>query len=160
MSDESKAFRRALGCFATGVTIVTTVDPNGAPVGLTASSFNSVSLNPPLVLWSLDRGARSMPFFQAAPYFAVHVLCQEQVELSNRFAKAGIDRFEGITYEPGLGGVPLLSDCAAVFQCSTVHQYDGGDHIIFVGEVKTFTNVDREPLIFHGGRYARLTPSE
>ena len=156
MSDEAKAFRRALGAFATGVTIVTTIDGDNAPCGLTVSSFNSVSLNPPLILWSLDRSALSLPIFQQAPYFAVHVLAHAQMDLSNRFAKSGGDKFDGVSFEPGLGGIPLLGECAALFQCATVHQYDGGDHIIFVGEVKIFESWDREPLLFHGGRYARL----
>ena len=159
MSDESKAFRRALGQFATGVTIVTTVDEEGAPTGLTVSSFNSVSLEPPLILWCLDRNALSMPTFERAPFFAVHVLSQAQMELSNRFAKSGIDKFAGVDYEPGLGGVPLFSGCAARFQCATAHQYAGGDHVIFVGEVKVFETAEQPPLIFHGGRYASLTES-
>ena len=156
MSDETKAFRHALGNFATGVTIVTTLDPEGQPVGLTVSSFNSVSLDPPLILWSLDRRANSLAAFTAAPYFAVHVLCSDQMELSNRFAKAGADKFDGIQTEAGLGQIPLLPGCAALFQCATVHQYDGGDHVIFVGEVKIFECADKDPLVFHGGRYARL----
>ena len=160
MSDEAKALRHALGNFATGVTIITTVDGEGAPVGLTVSSFNSVSLDPPLILWSLDRRALSLPVFHAAPYFAVHVLCNMQMDLSNRFAKSGIDKFEGVTFERGIGNVPILSGCSAVFQCATVHRYPGGDHIIYVGEVKEYVSEPREPLIFHGGRYARLASAD
>ena len=156
MSDDSKAFRRALGRFATGVTVVTTVGTDGVPTGLTVSSFNSVSLQPPLVLWSLDRLALSLPVFQAAPYFAVHVLSREQESLSNTFAQTGGDKFAGLAWQPGLGGVPLLPECCAVFQCETVHRYDGGDHIIFVGQVKAFESQDRAPLVFCGGRYTGL----
>ncbi len=157
MSDDSKAFRQALGQFATGVTVVTTVGSDGVPTGLTVSSFNSVSLEPPLVLWSLDRLAHSMPVFQVAPYFAVHVLSQDQMNLSNTFAQAGGDKFAGLTWNPGIGGVPLLPECCAVFQCETAHRYDGGDHVIFVGEVQAFDSAeDRAPLVFCGGRYTRL----
>ena len=160
MSDEGKALRRALGSFATGVTIVTAPDTDGSPVGLTVSSFNSVSLKPPLVQWCLDRSARSLPCFLAASHFAVHVLTAEQSELSNRFAKSGADKYQGVTFRPGLGNVPLLDEFAALFECATVHRYDGGDHVIFVGEVKRYESRDRAPLIFHGGRYARLAPFE
>ncbi|MEL7370927.1 MAG: flavin reductase family protein [Myxococcota bacterium] len=156
MSDEAKAFRRALGSFATGVTIVTTVAEDGTKMGLTVSSFNSVSLNPPLILWSLDRKARSLSAFQKAPYFAVHVLSSDQESLSNRFATQSPDKFDGISVTSGLGNIPLLSGCVAQFQCTTAHQYEGGDHVIFVGEVKSFESHDKPPLIFHGGRYAAL----
>ncbi|MEM7677983.1 MAG: flavin reductase family protein [Myxococcota bacterium] len=159
MSDEAKAFRRALGSFATGVTIITTVAEDGTKMGLTVSSFNSVSLNPPLVLWSLDRRARSLTTFQTAKYFAVHVLSSDQESLSNRFATQSPDKFLDIPVTPGLGDIPLLSGCAALFQCETKHQYEGGDHIIFVGEVKSFEHHDRAPLVFHGGRYAALAKS-
>ena len=156
MSDEAKAFRRALGAFATGVTIVTTADSRGTPTGLTVSSFNSVSIDPPLILWCLGKSGGTLSTFYSAPFFAVHVLCQEQIELSNRFAKSGIDKFEGVEFSPGLGNVPILPNCSAVFECATVHRYEGGDHIIFVGEVKRYHSAEREPLIFHGGRYGRL----
>lgn len=158
MTDASKAFRRALGNFATGVTIITTIDTDRTPVGLTASSFNSVSLEPPLVLWSLDRRAQCLSAFQAATHFAVHVLATHQVDLSTRFAQSGIDKFEGLACEPGRGDVPLLKGCAAVFECRTVHRYEGGDHEIYVGHVEGFESEDHEPLIFHKGRYARLAP--
>lgn len=151
------ALRRALGSFATGVTIITTRGHSGAPIGLTANSFNSVSLNPPLVLWSLADSALSLGDFRAAEYWAVHVLTADQAALSGRFAQRGGDKFGGLEIEPGLGGVPLLTGCAARFQCRTVSRHEGGDHVIFIGEVLEFDSSDRAPLVFHGGHYAHAT---
>lgn len=148
------AFRNALGSFATGVTIVTTRDAAGQDCGLTANSFNSVSLDPPMVLWSLARSSMSMGAFRDADHFAVHILAADQEPLSNGFAKRGADKFAGLTVERGAGDVPLLAGCAARFQCRTAYQYEGGDHVIFVGEVIAFDHDDRAPLLFHGGRYA------
>ncbi len=148
---DPKAFRSALGRFATGVTIVTTRDPCGAPVGVTANSFNSVSLDPPMVLWSLAKTSNSMPAFSAASHFAVHILAEGQEDLSGRFASRGADRFAGL---PLNEGVPLLDGCAARFVCRTAFQYEGGDHVIFVGEVTDFESADKAPLLFLGGRYA------
>ncbi|MFC4312251.1 flavin reductase [Steroidobacter flavus] len=154
MSLDSKAFRGALGAFATGVTIVTTIDADGNDVGLTANSFNSVSLDPPLVLWSLAKTSLSLGAFSAAPHFAVHILAADQEALSNKFAKRGVDKFSGVDVQRGEGGIPLLTGCGARFQCRTAYQYDGGDHVIFVGEVLQFDHSQRVPLLFHGGRYA------
>lgn len=151
---DSRAFRDALGSFATGVTIVTARDADGGDVGLTASSFNSVSLDPPMILWSLARGSQSMPAFRGAGHFAVHILAADQETLSNRFAKSGTDKFTGVELERGTHGVALLTGCSARFECRTAYQYEGGDHIIFVGEVIGFEKRDRPPLLFHGGRYA------
>jgi 3-hydroxy-9,10-secoandrosta-1,3,5(10)-triene-9,17-dione monooxygenase reductase component len=148
------ALRAALGAFATGVTIVTTRDSLGQDVGVTANSFNSVSLEPPMVLWSLSRKALSLPAFQSNSHFAVHVLAAEQDGLSRRFAKQGKDKFEQLAVTRGLGDVPLIDGCAARFQCHTSFNYDGGDHVIFVGEVLAFESFDRPPLLFHAGRYA------
>ena len=153
-SPDPRAFRNALGQFATGVTIVTACDSNGERVGATVSSFNSVSLNPPMVLWSLDKRAHSRPVFESSSHFAVHVLKLEQRELASRFATRGASKFEGLSCESGLGAVPLLSDCAACFECETRHRYDGGDHLIFVGEVKRFVHAACAPLVFHGGAFA------
>jgi 3-hydroxy-9,10-secoandrosta-1,3,5(10)-triene-9,17-dione monooxygenase reductase component len=149
----SAEFRGALGRFATGVTIVTTRDGSGNDIGLTANSFNSVSLDPPMVLWSLSRQSLSLPAFTQASYFAVHVLAANQDELAERFARRGIDRFSGLQTERGPGDIPLLADCSARFQCRKAYEYAGGDHVIFVGEVVTFDHSDRAPLVFHGGRY-------
>jgi len=147
-------FRNALGKFATGVTIITTLDSVGEPVGLTASSFNSLSLDPPLILWSLDKKALSMKAFEQAENFNVHVLTHKQSALSNHFARKGEDKFAGIDWECPEGGSPTLGDYAALFNCKTRFQYEGGDHIIFVGEVVGFQTRQAEPLIFRGGRYA------
>ncbi len=153
---DARAFRSALGSFTTGVTIVTTRDASGSDVGLTANSFNSVSLEPPMVLWSLGKSSTNLAAFLEAKHFAVHILASDQDKLSNIFAKSGIDRFAGLTLQRGEGGVPLLSDCTARFQCRTAFQYEGGDHVIFVGEVTRFDHSDRPPLVFHGGRYGLL----
>jgi 3-hydroxy-9,10-secoandrosta-1,3,5(10)-triene-9,17-dione monooxygenase reductase component len=151
---DSRALRNALGAFATGVTIVSTRNGEGQDVGITANSFNSVSLNPPMVLWSLSRTALSLPSFQQSPYFAVHVLAAEQDDLSRRFATKGASKFQGLDVKRGHGNVPLIDGCTARFQCRTAFSYDAGDHIIFVGEVLAFDAYDRPPLLFHAGRYA------
>jgi 3-hydroxy-9,10-secoandrosta-1,3,5(10)-triene-9,17-dione monooxygenase reductase component len=151
---DAAQFRQALGAFATGVTIVTTRDESGQDVGLTANSFNSVSLNPPLVLWSLSRKARSHPAFARCENFAVHILAADQEALSARFATAGADKFEGLRLTRGAGGVPLLDSCAARFVCRTSYRYEGGDHEIFVGEVLEFEHFPKPPLVYQRGQYA------
>ncbi len=153
-------FRKALGAFATGVTIITTRADDGSLVGLTANSFNSVSMNPPLVLWSLAETSLSLPVFRAAPHWAVHVLSSDQEALSGRFAKRGLEKFAGLDIETGIGGVPLLKDCTARFECRNAFQYEGGDHTIFVGEVLDFQRSEAAPLVFHGGKYAHTTRRE
>lgn len=151
-------FRNALGAFATGVTIVTTTDSAGVPVGVTASSFNSVSLDPPLVLWSLAKSAQSRDAFCSSGHFAIHVLAESQEATSNRFARSGEDKFAGVDWSPGSIGSPVFDTYAAVFQCRTRYQYEGGDHIILVGEVVAYERRDEAPLLFHGGRYAEHRP--
>jgi 3-hydroxy-9,10-secoandrosta-1,3,5(10)-triene-9,17-dione monooxygenase reductase component len=147
-------FRAALGSFTTGVTIVTTRSSAGEDIGLTANSFNSVSLDPPMVLWSLARKSLSLPAFLESGYFAVHVLAASQEDLSVTFATRGADKFAGLTVTRGAGGIPLLPGCSALFQCKTAFNYEGGDHVIFVGEVQEFEHFNRAPLVFHSGRYA------
>lgn len=154
---DSAEFRKALGSFATGVTIITCRGSDGKPLGLTVNSFNSVSLNPPLVLWSLAHNSLSLEAFRGARYFAVHVLAADQEELSVRFARRGADKFAGLALETGIGELPLLTGCSARFQCRSAYQYEGGDHIIFLGEVLSFDRSDAPPLVFHGGRYAHAT---
>lgn len=154
---DATEFRRALGSFATGVTIITTRATNGEPVGLTVNSFSSVSLNPPLVLWSLANNALSLPAFRDNGHWAVHVLASDQEHLSGRFAQRGEDKFAGLDFDEGEGGVPLIKGCMARFQCKTATQYEGGDHLIFIGEVLSFDREDTAPLVFHGGRYAHAT---
>ena len=154
VSIDARQFRNALGSFTTGVTIVTTRDSSGHDVGLTVNSFNSVSLDPPLVLWSLDRNSASLSAFVEAEYFAVHILAADQEPLSNLFAKRGTDKFLGLDPARGHGGIPLLDGCSARFECRSTFRYDGGDHEIFVGEVITFEHFGLPPLVFQGGRYA------
>ena len=150
-----RSLRNALGAFATGVTIVTTRGSTN-DIGLTANSFSSVSLNPPMVLWSLAKTSASIDSFRDAPYFAVHILSLEQEHLSTRFASKMADRFTGIDLERGPGDIPMLVNCSARFTCRTTFQYEGGDHVIFVGEVVEFTHSKSGPLVFHGGRYGML----
>lgn len=152
------AFRSALGSFATGVTVVTTATSQTSPVGVTASSFNSVSLDPPLVLWSLAKKSLSLDAFITSGHFAVHILSCEQEELSNRFARSGEDKFADTDWHQGRLGSPILAQFAAKFECRTIHQYEGGDHIIFVGEVLDLEQRDLPPLVFHGGKYAEARP--
>lgn len=149
----SQEFRAALGQFATGVTIVTTRDAHGATVGLTANSFNSVSLEPPLVLWSLAKRSSSLAAFEAGTHFCINVLTAEQRMLAERFASKAIDRFEGVTWSEGAGGAPVIDGAAAVFECFHHSHYDAGDHIIFIGQVERCDRrLGAAPLLFHGGR--------
>lgn len=155
-SFDPREYRNALGSFATGVTIVTTRDGGGLPVGVTANSYNSVSLDPPLVLWSLARTSRSFDAFHGADHFAIHVLTGDQEDLAIRFASRGEDKFAGLDLGDGLGGVPLLGHCATRLQCRTVARHDGGDHVIFIGQVERFDRCGGEPLLFHQGRFGRI----
>jgi flavin reductase (DIM6/NTAB) family NADH-FMN oxidoreductase RutF len=158
-SFSAQEFRSALGSFATGVTVVTALDPSGKPVGLTANSFNSVSLSPPLVLWSLSKRAGSMPAFSAGSHYAINILAAEQRMLAERFASKDIDRFAGVTFRRGAGGAPVIEGSAAVFECFNRSQYEEGDHIIFVGEVERCERREGAlPLIYHGGRYFTELP--
>lgn len=148
-------FRRALGQFPTGVTVVTALDAAGNPVGVTASSFNSVSLDPPLVLWSVDKAAFSAETFRTAKHFAVNVLAENQVAISNRFASRGEDKFKDVAWTSGLGGCPVFDGVAAHFECRTWAVYEGGDHWILVGEVRDYSYDSAcAPLVFAKGGYA------
>jgi flavin reductase (DIM6/NTAB) family NADH-FMN oxidoreductase RutF len=144
--------------FATGVTIVTARTASGELVGLTANSFNSVSLDPPLVLWSLARVAGSMPVLSTGSHYAINILAASQRTLAERFASKGADRFEGVAFTDGIGGAPLLAGAVASFECFNRSRYEEGDHVIFVGEVERCTHQPgATPLLFHGGRfYAEL----
>ena len=158
-SFSSQEFHQALGMFATGVIVVTGRDINGTVVGLTANSFNSVSMDPPLVLWSLSRRAGSMPVFARGSHYAIHILAAEQVALAQRFATKDIDRFAGVPFRIGPSGAPVLDGAAAVFECFNRSQYEEGDHVIFVGEVEHCERREGAlPLIFHGGRYYTELP--
>ena len=140
--------------FATGVTIVTARNAAGQPIGLTANSFNSVSLEPPLVLWSLSRAAASMPAFANGSHYAINVLAADQKALAERFASRGIDRFAGVEHRSGISGAPLLEGAAATFECFNRSRYEEGDHVIFVGQVEhCSTRMGASPLLFHGGQF-------
>ncbi len=158
-SFSARDFRAALGMFATGVTIVTARGADGAPVGLTANSFNSVSLEPPLVLWSLAKSASSMAHFERGSHYAIHILAAAQHELAQRFASKAVDRFDGVRFREGAGSAPILEGAAAVFECFNRSRYEEGDHVIFVGEVERCSwRAGAQPLIFHGGRYFTELP--
>lgn len=158
MSFDTRDFRSALGKFATGVTVVTARDGEENH-GVTASSFNSVSMEPPLILWSIDKGANSLNAYRNAEHFVVNVLSNEQVDISNRFARRGEDKFAGIVIEEGLGGVPKVKGAAAHFECRTWNVYEGGDHLIIVGEVMRYAyRNEGSALVFHNGRYAVPEP--
>ena len=145
--------------FPTGVTIVTARDVDGRLIGLTANSFNSVSLEPPLVLWSLSRRAGSMPVFSRGSHYAIHILAADQMALAERFAAKGVDRYAGVAYRENEAGVPVIQGAAAVFECFNRSQYEEGDHVIFVGEVERCTHrPEASPLLFHGGRYFTELP--
>ena len=147
-------FRQALGMFATGVTIVTARTADGTLVGLTANSFNSVSLSPPLVLWSLGRSAGSMQAFSTGSHYAINILCADQQDLARQFATKDIDRYQGVNFSLGRSGAPLLEGAAAHFECFNRSRYEEGDHIIFVGEVEHCSHqTGASPLLFHGGRF-------
>jgi len=149
-------FRNALGMFATGITVVTTRTPAGEPIGLTVNSFNSVSLDPPLIVWSLSNDLPSRGLFEACEYYAINVLAEDQVELSQRFASRLDDKFGGLDFETGVGGVPLLKGCCARFECRNTQRYEGGDHLVFISEVLSFDREERKPLVYFGGAYRRL----
>jgi flavin reductase (DIM6/NTAB) family NADH-FMN oxidoreductase RutF len=153
---DARDFRSALGCFPTGVCLVTTLAPDGTRVGLTVNSFSSVSLEPPMVLWSLSRKAASAPVFRDAEYFAINVLAATGQDLASHFAKSGADKFDrfGDRFVAGIGGLPLLADAAATFECNSRHRYYGGDHIIVIGVVERYAYTDAPALVFHRGRYA------
>lgn len=153
---DPKDFRRALGNFATGVTIITARAPDGTTAGVTASSFNSVSMDPPLILWSSIKDTPSCKIFETATHFAVNILASDQMDMSNHFARQQEDKFAGIEWEEGIGGAPLFPNCAGRFQCESYDKHDGGDHWIFVGRVVSFDDYGRSPLCFHQGSYSMV----
>jgi flavin reductase ActVB len=152
-------FRRVMGSFATGVTVVTTVQPGGTPCGLTANAVASVSLDPPLVLVCVDKGAESYPHFEPAGVFAVNVLGEAQEAISSRFATSGGDKFADVAFRFGEAGAPILEDCLAHLECRIVHAYDGGDHTIYVGRVEGASIGSGRPLLFFRGAYGFLENS-
>ena len=153
---DPRELRNALGMFATGVTVVTTLNAEGAPIGLTCNSFSSVSLKPPLVLWSLSLYSPSLQSFLQAPYFAVNILAAEQEALSRRFSTPVKDRFAELEWTAGEGGIPLIKGSAAQLQCRNETRHYSGDHVVLIGQVVKFIYRDAEPLVFVRGRYREL----
>lgn len=151
--DNPREIRNLLGQFATGVTIITTRSQDGRKIGMTANSFSSLSLDPPLILWSLSKTAPSLPDFIEAQHFAIHMLAQEHHHLSGHFARGAEDKFAGISHQECAVGVPLLSDALATLLCRNVNQYEGGDHLIFIGQIEHYQQRAGEPLLFHAGKY-------
>ena len=158
---DPRAFRNALGSFPTGVAIITTVDPEGRPVGLTCNSFSSVSLEPPLVSWGLRLNSKSLEAFRQSGAFAINVLAEDQHELSARFASSSIaDKFEGVAHVRGHGGLPLIEGCVARFECDKFAEHVAGDHVLFLGQVVQFGHGRQEKsLVFYKGAYMMLTES-
>lgn len=154
VSFSPRQFRSALGMFATGVTIVTARTGKGDLVGLTANSFNSVSMDPPLVLWSLSKRSLSMDAFSTGTHYAINVLSAEQHALALQFASPVGDRWRDVAWRPGMAGAPLIEGSVAHFECFNRSRYDEGDHVIFVGEVEHCDHrPGAAPLLFHGGRF-------
>jgi flavin reductase (DIM6/NTAB) family NADH-FMN oxidoreductase RutF len=158
---DTTALRKALGWFATGVTIATTLDAEGRPVGLTCNSFNSVSLDPPLVLWSLGRSAYSRPWFERTAHFAINVLPTDAQDLARRFATPLENKWSGVAWTQGRSGVPCLPQALASFECRVRERFQGGDHLIFLGEIEAMASRDDgEPLVFLRGGFGGFAPFE
>ncbi len=153
---DPRDFRNALGTYATGVTVITAASADGKPYGVTCNSFASVSLNPPLVLWSLGMFSQGLGIFQDASHFSVNVLGVSQRALAAQFAASSGDKFTGVDWTPGLGNAPVLANCVANFQCRAANRYYGGDHIIFLGAVEAYAYNRQEPLLFARGGYGRF----
>jgi len=156
MAIDLQEIRRIMGHFATGVTVITTTDKAGAPYGLTANAFTSLSLTPPLVLICIDKNVQCYPHFNESKLFAVNVLGEEQEEISRRFATKGIEKFNGIAWRKGESGLALLDGAIGHIECRVVQAYDGGDHTIYVGEILSASASGDRPLMFFQGKYHRL----
>ncbi|PYT02336.1 MAG: flavin reductase [Acidobacteria bacterium] len=150
-------FRIALSRFVSGITVVTVLDRENRPVGITVSAFSSLSLEPPLVLACIDKRASVHAHLTEGSHFAVNILAQDQEHLSRRFASKDLDRFNGAGYREGVSGAPLLEGALAYIECRVVHVYPGGDHTIVVGEVESTSVADHKPLAYYRGGYAQLT---
>jgi flavin reductase (DIM6/NTAB) family NADH-FMN oxidoreductase RutF len=153
---DPKDLRKALGHFVTGVTVVTTRAVSGELAGLTVNSFSSLSLSPPLVMWSIALSAASFAAFETCSHFVVNVLAEDQIRLAERFAQSGGDKFKDLLMREGIAGIPLLDGVAASFACRITSRYPGGDHTILVGEVLAYEQSERAPLLYARGRYCRL----
>jgi flavin reductase (DIM6/NTAB) family NADH-FMN oxidoreductase RutF len=145
--------RRAFGRFGTGVTVITTSTAQGTRVGVTANSFNTVSLDPPIVLWSLAGKSPSLEVFRAAGHFVVNVLTLEQIELSRKFSRPSDDKFESVAFTEGLQGAPILTGCAATIECAVMNEHVVGDHVLFIGRVMRYAHINAAPLLFFNGKY-------
>lgn len=155
--DAQRDLRLTLGRFPTGVAVVTALDASGLAIGLTVSSFNTVSLEPPLVVWSLQLSSRHLQTFETTRGYAINILSQAQAEVSNLFASSQGSPFDHVMWAPGLGGVPLLAGCCAWFEVDNFQQLDGGDHRLYLGKVRRFAADPAPfPLVFHDGDYAAL----
>lgn len=153
---DSTSFRRTLGMFATGITVVTARARNGSLIGLTVNSFNSVSLDPPLIVWSLANNSTARATLEECEYYAINVLARDQEAVSSLFASKEANRFNGVDWEPGLGGAPIIAGCCAVFEVRNTLRYPGGDHVVFIGHVERCDRTEDEPLVFFNGRYRSL----
>ncbi|MFD5599352.1 flavin reductase family protein [Leucobacter sp. NPDC058333] len=154
---DPRDLRAAFGQFATGVTVVTTVTPDGERIGVTANSFTSLSMDPPLVLWCPGRHLRSLPAFETATHFAINVLASNQHGLSGKFATGSTDKFDGVAVREGIAGIPVLEGTLATFECETVARHEAGDHVIYVGQIRRYAHAQAKPLVFHGGSYHGTT---
>ncbi|WP_125100169.1 flavin reductase family protein [Leucobacter chromiireducens] len=154
---DPRDLRSAFGQFATGVTVVTTVTPDGERIGVTANSFTSLSMDPPLVLWCPGRHLRSLPAFETASHFAINVLANDQQHLSRQFATGASDKFDGVALREGLAGLPVLEGTLATFECETVARHEAGDHVIYIGQIRQYAHAAAAPLVFHGGSYHDTT---
>ena len=142
--------------FATGITVLTTRGADGLPVGLTVNSFNAVSLDPPLIVWSLSRHLAQREAFEQCQHYAVNVLAADQESVSRHFASKMPDRFEGLTWDEGMDGNPLLQNCCAHFEVRNGVRHEGGDHLVFLSEVLRFERFERDPLLYFSGAYRHL----
>ncbi|TVS16589.1 MAG: flavin reductase [Gammaproteobacteria bacterium] len=152
-------FRQAMGQFATGVAVITCLSAENNPVAMTVNSFTSVSVDPPLVLWCVNRAILPFPAFSNCSHFAIHILHAGQQDLSNHFAIDSEDKFANVPWQPGIGGIPLLEDYLALYECETQNRVDAGDHVVLVGRLLDYKLREREPLLFHAGRYRELMPA-
>jgi len=157
MPIERNELRRVMGHFATGVTVITTISKQGAPFGLTANAFMSVSLEPPLLLISVDRKAESFPHFEESKVFTVNILRDDQESLSRKFAVSGGNKFEGVAYHVGGNGVPILEGTLAHVECRVYAAHDGGDHILYLGEIQEAETREGKPLLFYRGGYRAIS---
>jgi flavin reductase (DIM6/NTAB) family NADH-FMN oxidoreductase RutF len=160
LPSDTRHLRNCLGTFATGVTVITARVPDGGFAGLTANSFSALSLDPALILWSLNRSARSLQVFLQASHFAINILSDHQSELARRFAQPHADRFAGVAVHPGLGGAPLIDQALGWLECTLRSHHEYGDHVLFIGQVQRCNRASGEPLLFSQGKFAISQPMD